>query len=77
MDFNLFFRVFVVVLYDGFVFSSCVACVYVVLVRRFGFHRFVALFCVWVIRTAKHIRSSRGRDIKLNHGCQYIVELES
>ena len=49
--------------------------VYVVLVRRFGFHCLGAMIsCVRVIWTAKYIRSDK--DIKSNHGRQYIAELE-
>ena len=47
----------------------------VILVQRSGFRRIVApLFCVWVIRTVKQIQS--GKDIKSNHGRQYVIELE-
>ena len=57
-----------------FLSSSCAVCV--VSVRQFGFHHHVAsISCVWVIQTTKHIQSSR--DIKSNHGRQYIAELES
>ena len=48
----------------------------VVLVRQFGFRRFVVvLFDVWVIRMIKHIRSSKC--LKSNHGRQYAIKLKS
>ena len=48
----------------------------VVLVRQFGFRRLVAaLSYVWVIRMAKQIQSDK--DIKSNHGHQYVAKLKS
>ena len=48
----------------------------VVLARHIGFGCLVAAFyCVWMIRTVKHIRL--GRDIKSNHDRQYVPEFKS